>query len=160
VAPELAKAAGAAGLEPTLAQSHAALAKASPDWKAAAVQQVRELLQSPAHEPVVVANLPGDIKERLQALSSEVWLSRETAEKQVKHPEITAESYGWLDELLLKGERIYDRARHVIVIWHQDRPYMAVLKVTKDNQYVFLQSFRRTDAKNVADIKNKNAGGN
>jgi hypothetical protein len=110
-------------------------------------------------KPIIVAKVPHDIQARLHASSNAVLLSRYTADKQGKHPEITAESFGMLQQLLDHGERLYDQRHHAIVIYEMGQPYVAVLKVTKNLDEVYLQSFRRSDLKNVASLRNRNTGG-
>lgn len=112
-------------------------------------------------EPICVAILPEDIQKNLGALGDSVLLSRYTADKQQKHPEIAVESYVWLQELLDGGERLYDKTHHATVILHRGKPYIAVLKVTNDMKEVYLQSFRRTDEKNIKLLRNRmeSAGG-
>lgn len=106
-----------------------------------------------------MAKVPLDIKAKLGATTDHVLLSRYTADKQKKHPEITAESYGKLQHLLDHGERLYDAKHHVTVVQHSSHPYVAVLKATQSGHEVYLQSFRRSDAKNVASLKRRGAGG-
>jgi hypothetical protein len=108
-------------------------------------------------KPIVVAKVPLDIKAKLGANTDHVLLSRYTADKQKKHPEITAASYGKLQHLLDHGERLYDTKHHVTVIHHSSNPHVAVLKATQSGHEVYLQSFRRSDAGNVASLK-KRAG--
>ena len=108
---------------------------------------------------IVVAKVPADIKARLGATTDHVLLSRYTADKQKKHPEITARHYGKLQRLLDDGERIYDTRHHVTIIQHRSKPYVAVLKATQSGHEVYLQSFRRSNARNVASLKKRGAGG-
>lgn len=123
------------------------------------IEEIEDFLSGINHHPIIVAMLPADIRSALSANTSTVLLSRYTADKQKKHPEITAESFRWLQELLDAGERIYDKKNHVTVIQLRDQPYLAVLKATKNSEEVYLQSFRRSDAKNIASLKKRNAGG-
>ncbi|MEX8503979.1 hypothetical protein [Leptothrix ochracea] len=121
--------------------------------------EIVQFIASDATEPIPVALVPLDIQQRIGSLSGVVLLSRYTADKQRKHPEITAESYTWLQSLLDQGDRIYDKKHHVTVIHHREQPYMAVLKATTSGAEVYLQSFRRTDAKNVASLKRRSGDG-
>jgi hypothetical protein len=122
--------------------------------------EIQSLIDGQTTEPVTVAQLPTDIAFKLDARTFEVLLSRQTALKQATHPEITADSYAMLGDLLKEGQRVYDRDRHVIVIWRKDLPYVAVLKVTTGGEYVFLQSFRRSDDKNIESLLKRGAGEN
>lgn len=125
----------------------------------ATIEEVEDFLAGLNQPPIIVAMLPADIRSALIANTSTVLLSRYTADKQKKHPKITAESFRWLQELLDTGERIYDKKNHVTVIQHRDQPYLAVLKSTKNSEEVYLQSFRRSDAKNISSLRKRNAGG-
>ena len=107
----------------------------------ATLDEIAGFLAGHGKNPVCVAAIPIDIRDKLGALSDAVMMSRHTADKQLKHPEITAESYAWLQELLDDGERLYDKTHHATAILHRDQLYMAVLKVTRDKREVFLQSF-------------------
>jgi hypothetical protein len=107
----------------------------------------------------VVAKTPLCILTKLGVSSNNVLLSRYTADKQKKHPEITAESFRWMQDLLDTGERLYDKSHHATVIQHRERPYVAVLKATKNGVEVYLQSFRRSDEKNIASLRKRSAGG-
>lgn len=121
--------------------------------------EISDFLAGTSGKPIVVAMVPIDIKARLKATSDHVLLSRYTADKQKKHPEITAASYGKLQHLLDHGERLYDTKHHVTVIQHSSHPFVAVLKSTQSGSEVYLQSFRRSDAKNVASLMKRGAGG-
>lgn len=147
-----------AGAPPALASAAEAAGLMPPKAAMASPVEIQALIDGRAVQPLSVAQLPADIALQLDARTFEVLLSRQTALKQATHPEITPESYALLNDLLKEGERVYDRARHVIVIWRKDQPYVAVLKVTANGQYVFLQSFRRSDQKNIESLLKRNAG--
>lgn len=127
--------------------------------KQASIAEIADFLAGTAPHPIAVAKVPSDIQSALGASASHVLLSRYTADKQKKHPEITAESFRFLQELLDTGERLYDKKHHATVIQHREQPYVAVLKTTKSGEEVYLQSFRRTDAKNIASLRKRSAGG-
>lgn len=114
---------------------------------------IRQFLESDRDGPIPVAVLPADIREQLGADTDRVLLSRYTADKQRKHPEITADSYVWLQDLLDQGERLSDKPFHVIVIQRRGEWFVAVLKATKAGDEVYLQSFRRSDAKDIAKLR-------
>ena len=122
-------------------------------------REIAEFLAGKSGLPIVVATLPADIAERLDILARDVLLSRYTADKQKKHPEITAESFSWLQDLLNYGERLYDKKNHATVIFRKDKPYLVVLKATKNRLEVYLQSFRRSDDKNIESLKKRAGGG-
>lgn len=121
----------------------------------ASLQEIEAFLAGESSDPLRIALAPRDIQAQIGATDSAIYLSRQTAVKQLKHPEITAQSYVWLQELLDNGERVYDRARHAIVIYLSGEPYVAVLKATADGMAIFLQSFRRTDAKNIEALRKR-----
>lgn len=124
----------------------------------ASVELIRRFLAGHGDNPIAVARVPADIRTTIESTADAVLLSRYTADKQAKHPEITADSFCWLQELLDSGERLYDKKHHATVIYHRDQPFVAVLKATANGCEVYLQSFRRTDAKNIASMRKK-AGG-
>ena len=127
--------------------------------KQASIEEIAGFLAGNDTHPIAVATVPADIQSVLGTSTGHVLLSRYTADKQKKHPEITAESFRFLQELLDTGERLYDRKHHVTVIQHREQPYVAVLKATKSGEEVYLQSFRRTDAKNITSLRKRSAGG-
>lgn len=147
-----------AGAPPALASAAQAAGLMPPTAVVASPVEIQALIDGARVEPISVAQLPADIALQLDARTFEVLLSRQTALKQAKHPEITPESYAMLNDLLKEGTRVYDRERHVIVIWRKDQPYVAVLKVTASGEYVFLQSFRRSDQKNIESLLKRSAG--
>lgn len=122
---------------------------------ASSIVEIDRFLQGDTPGSIVVAHAPIDILERIGAINAEVLLSRYTANKQTKHPEITAESFEMLQVLLNTGERVYDKALHAVVISLDNPPYVAVLKATTDGTQVYLQSFRRTDAKNIDALRKR-----
>ncbi|MDO9011727.1 MAG: hypothetical protein Q7U78_07970 [Gallionella sp.] len=125
----------------------------------ATIEEIANFLSGAKPHPIIVAGLPDDICSVLCANTNNILLSRYTADKQKKHPEITYESFRWLQELLDSGQRIYDKKHHATVIQHREQPYVAVLKATKNGEEVYLQSFRRSDAKNIASLQKRSAGG-
>ena len=127
--------------------------------KVTALDEIIKFIDGNGLESIVVAAVPVDICTALGADSRSVLLSRYTVDKQVKHPEVTPEKYLELQLLLDAGERIYDKKNHVIVVYSMSALWMAVLKVTNDKQLVFLQSFRRTDQKNLQAIRKSAEGG-
>ena len=125
----------------------------------ATVDEIAVFLSGSMSNPINVARVPADIRTFLGTSTDIILLSRYTADKQKKHPEITADSFFWLQELLDSGERLYDKKHHATVIQHREQPYVAVLKATKNGEEVYLQSFRRSDTKNIASLRKRNAGG-
>lgn len=135
--------------------------RASPEAprKTASIQEISNFLRGTGDKSIPVAMVPKDIVDKIGASTNVLLLSRYTADKQKKHPEITAESFSWLQDLLDKGERLYDREKHATVIQHRDQPYVAILKSTSDASEIYLQSFRRTDAKNLASLRRRVSSG-
>ncbi len=126
-----------------------------PPKRVASPAEIHTFMVGVSTHPITVGLLPMDIQKRLGASADVVLLSRYTADKQRKHPEITACSFSWLQDLLDNGARLYDKKHHATVIYHREQPYLVVLKVTSDGSEVYLQSFRRTDAKNIASLKKR-----
>jgi hypothetical protein len=124
----------------------------------ATITEIADFLANRTTKTIVVANVPPDIQQRLGTSATHVLLSRYTADKQKNHPEISAESFGFLQTLLDTGERVYDRPQHAVVILQRDKPYKAVLKVTNNGEEVYLQTFHRSDARNIAAIKKRKMG--
>lgn len=125
----------------------------------ATIDEIQDFLQGNGNEPIPIAIAPKDISATLGVNAGAVFLSRYTADKQKKHPEITARHYaGLLQKVLNSGERLYDRKHHATVIYSENDPHVAVLKATQDKKWIFLQSFRRTDQKNINSLR-KRVGG-
>jgi hypothetical protein len=122
------------------------------------IDEIRDFLSGDGAGPIAVASVPADIKSAIGANSDVVLLSRYTADKQAKHPEITAESFGWLQKMLDDGERLYDKKHHATVIFYREQPFIAVLKSASGGAEVYLQSFRRSDVKNILSLKNRGGG--
>jgi hypothetical protein len=115
---------------------------------------IRQFLESGDPGTIPIAALPLDIRERLAANTDQVLLSRYTAGKQKKHPEITAESYAdLLQKIIDNGERLPAKPLHAVVIQDRGEWFVAVLKVTKAGDEVYLQSFRRSDDKDIAKLR-------
>lgn len=148
-----------ASVDPVLARGAGSMpGVTAPNIQKATVSEIAKFLAGAGESPLVVAALPPDVKKALGANTDAVIISRYTADKQAKHPEITADSFAWLQELIDNGERIYDVKNHVVVLQYREQPYLAVMKVTASGEYVFLQSFRRTDAKNIETLRARSAG--
>jgi hypothetical protein len=91
----------------------------------ASIEEIANFLSGSTLHTIIVALSPADIRVRLCASTDSIRLSRYTADKQKKHPEITAESFLWLQELLNTGERLYDQKHHATVIWHREPPMLS-----------------------------------
>jgi len=123
--------------------------------KIATIAEIASFLAGRGNGPLVVARVPADIMQRLGASSSWLLLSRYTANKQKAHPEITSSSFGFLQEVLDIGERIYDREHHAVVVQRREKPYKAAVKVTRSGNEVYLQTFHRSDDRNISSIKRR-----
>lgn len=120
--------------------------------------EIMAFVNGDGNEPIAIAFVPKDIQDILSAQAELVLLSRYTVEKQQRHhPEITPEKYLWIQDLIDKGDRLRGKEKHIVVLQHRESPYVAVFKATNDGMEVFLQSFRRTDAKDIANLRRRDA---
>jgi hypothetical protein len=93
---------------------------------------------------VPVAALSSDISERLGAQTTIVGISRETVDKQLlNHPEILAEDYSELADVLVSGKVVTQAETHLAFVGRSDLPWIAIIKRTRDGNELFLQSFYR-----------------
>lgn len=115
-----------------------------------------EFLTTQASGTIVVARLPADIQNHLQAKTSRVFLSDETRDSHRKH-RWTGEDFARLQAVLDHGEVRSDRERHVVVAHHDGAWWYAVVKVTGDRREVYLQSFRRSNDDQVNNFRKRGA---
>ncbi|CBS91091.1 hypothetical protein [Azospirillum lipoferum] len=101
---------------------------------------------------IVVARLPADIQKHLGAKTTRVFLSSETRDSHKKHG-WTPEAFARLQEILDQGEVREDRERHVVVARHDLVWWCAVVKVTVDRRGVYLQSLRRSNNDQIANMR-------
>lgn len=113
---------------------------------------MKDFLASDASGIVVVALLPADIQRHLGAKTTRVFLSSETRDSHKKH-RWTAEAFARLQSILDQGEVREDRERHVIVAHHDSAWWCAVIKVTVGRREVYLQSLRRSNNDQIANIR-------
>ena len=107
-------------------------------WRATRV------LRDGAPGVVPVAALSSDISERLGAQTTIVGISRETVDKQLQnHPEILAEDYSELADVLVSGKVVTQAETHLAFVGRTDLPWIAIIKRTRDGNELFLQSFYR-----------------
>lgn len=115
---------------------------------------MEEFLSSEASGLLVVARLPLDIQAHLQARTGRVFLSAETRDSHRKH-RWTAEDLARLQTVLDYGEVRTDRERHVVVAYLGEVWWYAVVKVTSDRHEVYLQSFRRSNEDQIANVRKR-----
>lgn len=115
---------------------------------------MEEFLTSDASGLLVVARLPADIQSHLQARTSRVFLSAETRDTHCKH-RWTAGDLARLQTVLDHGEVRADRERHVVVGYLDDVWWYAVVKVTSNGHEVYLQSCRRSNDDQIANVRQR-----
>jgi len=95
-----------------------------------------------------VGTVPEKARQALGAATPHVLLSEETLEKQNRHhPEITAEDYAKLPDLLASPHILaQDGVHHVLFFRRDGQDYRAALKAEVDRGDVHLVSFHRTTA--------------
>ena len=113
---------------------------------------MKDFLESDASGIIVVACLPADIQRHLGAKTTRVFLSSETRNSHKKH-RWTSEAFARLQAILDQGEVREDRERHVIVAHHDSVWWCAVIKVTADRKEVYLQSLRRSNDDQIANMR-------
>ncbi|CAO3459012.1 hypothetical protein [Azospirillum largimobile] len=113
---------------------------------------MKDFLESEASGIIVVARLPADIQRHLGAKTTRVFLSSETRDSHKKH-RWTPEAFARLQEILDQSEVREDRERHVIVAHHDAVWWCAVVKVTVDRKEVYLQSLRRSNNDQIANMR-------
>lgn len=104
---------------------------------------------------VPVAELPAELALGIGAEVVTIRMSRDTAEKQRRHPEVSAADYGRLSAMAAAATVVRDRDRHLVLIDEQEKPWVAVVKATADGGEIYLQSLRRSNARNVAAIRRR-----
>jgi len=115
---------------------------------------LRAFLDSDASGVHVVATLPTDIQAHLDAKTARVLLSSDTRDRHKKHG-WTADDFERLQAVLDLGEVRADRDRHVVVAHHDGRWWYAALKIAGNRNEVYLQSFRRSNADQIARFKGR-----
>jgi len=95
-----------------------------------------------------VGTVPENVRQVLGAATPHVRLSEDTLIKQnSRHPEITAEEYGKLPDILAAPHIVaQDGDRRVVFFRRNGRDYRAALKTTQDGSETYLVSFHRTEA--------------
>lgn len=115
---------------------------------------MEEFLSSEASGLLVVARLPLDIQAHLQARTGRVFLTAETRDSHRKHG-WTADDLARLQTVFDHGEVRADRDRHVVVAYLDDVWWYAVVKVTPNRHEVYLQSYRRSNDDQIANVRQR-----
>lgn len=115
--------------------------------------RVRRILDEGAPGSVPIAALDASLSTRLGSKTSLVSISDATVEKQQdRHPELKAEDYERLVDLLQAGKVVTQGDTHLAFVEKVvDLPWIAVLKRTRDGREMFLVSmYRSASARYVA----------
>ncbi len=110
-------------------------------------------LRSGWREPIVVGELPNNVRLQLQLRVPKVHLSGASlAHIARKHPDVTDLDLLFLTPTIEKGMVMRELAKpNVLIAVYQDptshRRWAAVMKIASDNCEVWLQSFRRAHAR-------------
>lgn len=109
---------------------------------------LKDFLESNASGVIVVATLPTDIQAHLRAETAAVLLSSDTRDTHGHH-KWTADEFGRLQDVLSFGEVREDRERHVVAARFDGEWWMATVKVTIDRKEVYLQTFHRSNERQL-----------
>lgn len=113
----------------------------------AASWRLRRIHDGSARGAVPVAMLPDDLASAIGARTRVVQFSDYTAEKgRAKHPEVSAESFAIVAELIEKGEVLKQDDRNLILIGPGDLPWLAVIKRTENGLENYLSTFYRVQS--------------
>ena len=105
-------------------------------------------------DAVPVLALSDALARGLGTTARAVLLSRDTALKQLKHALVPAD-YARLERIVERGTMLRSRDRHLEFVLEDDRPWHAVLKVTRDGREVYVQSLRRTNKYDIARLRRR-----
>lgn len=110
--------------------------------------RVQRIHDGSASGTAPVAMLPDDLAERLGAKSRVVQFSDYTAAKaRAKHPEIRADGYPVISDLLEGAEIRMQGATHLVLIGRGDLPWVAVIKRTADGAENYLSTLYQAQSK-------------
>lgn len=120
----------------------AALKDIATSWR------VQRILKEGAPGIAPIAVMPDDLARSIGADASMVSVSRDTADKQLqRHPELLADDYAKLGELLTRGRVMRQDDRNLVFLSHdEDRPWLAVIKRTVKGDELFLTTFYRVSS--------------
>ena len=101
-----------------------------------------------AHGVVPIAALPEELMANIDADTRIVGISRDTADKQLRsHPEILAEDYAKLADLVERGKVIRVDPRNLAFVGRdEDLPWIAVIKKAVKGNELFLTTFYRASS--------------
>lgn len=107
--------------------------------------RVQRILRDGAPGVVPIAALPDELMAIIDADTRIVGISRDTADKQLRsHPELLAEDYAILADLVERGKVIRVDPRNLAFIGRdEDLPWLAVIKKTVKGNELFLTTFYR-----------------
>lgn len=109
--------------------------------------RVRRIHDGSATGAVPVAMLPDDLARSLGSSSRVVQFSDYTAAKgRAKHPEVLADSYQVVTDLLDNGELRLKGDKHLLLIGEGDLPWVAVIKRTLDGSENYLSTLYRASS--------------
>lgn len=120
----------------------AALKDIATSWR------VQRILRDGAPGLAPIAALPDDMTRAIGADTPIVSVSRETADKQLlRHPELLADDYAKLGEMLTSGRVIRQDDRNLVFLSRDtDRPWLAVIKRTLKGDELYLTTFYRVSS--------------
>lgn len=118
-------------------------------------EDLADLLAGKRQSPVVVATLPDDIGRYFGTHSRKVLLSEDTVSRHAGKHGWTVSLFNDLQPVLDKGKLYADRERHILVIEGHQSPMLAVLKVTENGREVYLQSYYRTNERQMRNISER-----
>lgn len=91
-----------------------------------------------------VGVLPAQYVAAMAIKTDVVRLSAETMKKQARrHPDLTVEHYGRIQEALEKGEAVFEDDKNAIFLLNEPGGVVAIVKATRTGNAVFLTSLRR-----------------
>jgi len=119
--------------------------------------RVRRIHDGSATGAVPVAMLPDDLARSLGSSSRVVQFSDYTAAKgRAKHPEVLADSYQVVTDLLDDGEIRLQGDKHLLLIGEGDLPWVAVIKRTLDGSENYLSTlYRASSGRYVARLRER-----
>lgn len=115
---------------------------------------VKDFLEPNASGLVVVATLPADIQAHLRAKTTRVFFSSDTRDTHGHH-EWTAEQLQRVQTVISEGEVREDRDRHVVAAHFHEEWWLATLKVTEDRNEVLMQTFHRSNVRQVRKFRKR-----
>jgi len=119
----------------------AALRDIATSWRA------QRILSKGAPGIATVAAVPNSVSQHLDASTNLVAISHDTASKQLRrHPEVLANDYAKLADLMLEGKVLLQDKRNLIFLSREELPWIAVIKRTVKGDEMFLTTFHRASS--------------